>query len=195
MISHDHSFWRAILMLAALTLSTTACTTPSEPRYPARYVAVLERGTPAANIPADAVDRFTTFFERMHEPGIESRVEAMYAPSAYFSDTLFLTEDREELVAHFRGLQQSGAVLTVVVDDAAQSDNNLYLRWRMTFDFSIAGRSRTSSTIGMTLLKFDEQGRITLHQDFWDSNEGFYRHVPVLGGALDAIGRRLADPD
>jgi integrase len=179
----------SLMLMTAITAS--ACSSETEVRYPARYEAAIQT-TQGAAVPADAVSRFTNFFERMHEPDIDARVEDLYAPSAYFSDTLFITERRDQLIRHFERLQNSGARLTINIDDAAVSGFNLYLRWRMSFDFDVIGHERTSATIGMTLLQFDADGRIRFHQDFWDSTEGFYRHVPVLRGALDAVQRQMA---
>jgi hypothetical protein len=177
-------------LLAVLLLA--GCSAQTEVRYPQRYATVIENRTGAA-VPDDAVARFTAFFEQMHEPGLEERVAALYAPEAYFSDTLYQTDDRDRLTKHFLRLQASGATLTVTVDDSVTSQQNLYLRWRMAFDFNVAGSERHSNTIGMTLLRFDEAGQVVLHQDFWDSTEGFYRHVPVLGGVLDTVGRRMGN--
>jgi hypothetical protein len=43
----------------------------------------------------------------------------------------------------------------------------------------------------MTLLRFDKQGRVVLHQDFWDSSAGFYEHLPVLGGVMRWIKSKI----
>jgi hypothetical protein len=61
----------------------------------------------------------------------------------------------------------------------------------MTFTFEVAGSERVSETIGMTQLRFDRDGRIRFHQDFWDSAQGFYQHVPVLGAAIRSVARRM----
>lgn len=185
---------RYVFLMATAALTASACTGTSDLRYPERYAAAVAT-TQGAAVPADAVARFTDFFERMHEPDIAARVRDLYAPSVYFSDTLFTTEDVDQLVRHFERLQRSGARLTISVDDASVSGINLYLRWRLSFDFEVAGRARTSTTIGMTLLQFDDSERIRFHQDFWDSTEGFYRHVPVLGSALDAVQSRMGSPE
>lgn len=184
---------RYLFLMLSAALTTSACSGASDLRYPTRYDAAIQT-TQGAAVPADAVARFTDFFERMHEPDIQTRVRDLYAPSVYFSDTLFTTEDRDQLVSHFERLQRSGARLSISIDDASVSGINLYLRWRLSFDFEVAGRQRASTTIGMTLLQFDDDGRVRFHQDFWDSTEGFYRHVPVLGAALDAVQRRMASP-
>jgi hypothetical protein len=36
----------------------------------------------------------------------------------------------------------------------------------------------------MTHLKFNREGRIVLHQDYWDSTAGFFEYVPILGPVI-----------
>jgi hypothetical protein len=67
----------------------------------------------------------------------------------------------------------------------------VYLRWSMRMQFRAAGRDVDSLSVGITQLRFDEAGQIVLQQDYWDSAEGFYRHLPVVGGLIGWIGRRM----
>ena len=34
---------------------------------------------------------------------------------------------------------------------------------------------------GATLVRFDTQGRVTLHRDYWDAAEELYEKLPLLG--------------
>jgi hypothetical protein len=43
----------------------------------------------------------------------------------------------------------------------------------------------------MTQLRFDREGRIILHQDFWDPGAGIYQHLPVLGPAVRFVNRLI----
>jgi hypothetical protein len=179
------------LVLAAL--SVTACAPARIHAYPQQYPDALAATAQDAvpEIPEDAAERFAAFFESVHQDEVRPRVEALYAANAYFSDTLFLARERESLVSHFERLQRSGTRIDVEIDDHVVSGSDLYLRWRMTFKFEVAGSERVSETIGMTQLRFDRDGRIRFHQDFWDSAQGFYQHVPVLGAAIRSVARRM----
>jgi hypothetical protein len=172
-----------------------AATTPGYvERYPAALAAV-EHDDGGGPVPEGAADRFRAFFEALPEPDVAARVAALYAPDAYFSDTLFLAEDRAALAAHFERLQRNDVRIAVELDDAVVDGDELYLRWRMHTDFAVGGARKSSATIGMTLLRFDRTGRIRFHQDFWDSTQGFYAHLPVVGAVIRSIGRRFADPE
>jgi hypothetical protein len=75
------------------------------------------------------------------------------------------------------------------VDDAAVSGRNVYVRW--TMDVRFKGAEEPVRTVGMTLLRFDAEGRAVLHQDFWDPAAGFYEHLPGVGGILRWIKSKI----
>jgi len=175
--------------LAAMLFLLAACSSHTAVRYPNHYAEAVVTHSGAA-IPSDGANRFVSFFARFDEPDIGDRVDALYAEQIYFSDTMFLTRDRAALRSHFQRMQGAGRRIDVTIDDIVTSGENLYLRWRMHFDIDADG-TRRSNTIGMTLLRFDPDGRISFQQDFWDSAEGFYRHVPLLGWGIDSVATRV----
>ena len=40
-------------------------------------------------------------------------------------------------------------------------------------------------------LRFNDAGQVVLHQDFWDSSQGFFEHVPILGAMIRWVRNRL----
>jgi len=78
-----------------------------------------------------------------------------------------------------------------VFDDVAISGNNYYFRWTMETRMKHLARGKTIRTIGVTLVRFDPEGRVLLHQDFWDSAQGVWDQVPVLGSVIRWIQSQL----
>jgi hypothetical protein len=50
-------------------------------------------------------------------------------------------------------------------------------------------------TEGISQLRFDKQGRIVLHQDFWNPAAGIYGYLPVLGPAIRYVNGLIAKPE
>lgn len=46
-------------------------------------------------------------------------------------------------------------------------------------------------SVGMSHIRFDADGKVILHQDFWDSTGGLFEHVPGLGWMLRSVKSRL----
>jgi hypothetical protein len=38
------------------------------------------------------------------------------------------------------------------------------------------------SSFGISQLKMNAQGKVVFQQDYWDSNNGLYRQLPIVGG-------------
>ncbi|MEJ2026505.1 MAG: hypothetical protein P8X52_03290, partial [Limibacillus sp.] len=64
-----------------------------------------------------------------------------------------------------------------------------FLGWRFE------GRTKSGNPLvfdGVSEIEFDEQGRVTRHRDHWDAAGTVYEGVPLLGGLLRAIKKRLS---
>jgi hypothetical protein len=135
------------------------------------------------------VEAFRGFFANVTAESVGRLGPGLYAEDVWFNDTLKTLRGRDEVLAYF--LKTTGHVdsFGAVVDDVAVSGANAYVRW--TMDVRFKGAGEPVRTVGMTLLRFDREGRVVLHQDFWDPAAGFYEHLPVLGPAMRWIKSRI----
>lgn len=143
--------------------------------------APLERGS---ELERQAIARFQALLGDFKAPDFRSRVREVYAPGVWFNDTLKTIEGVEALEKY---LGKSGDALeigTVEFLDLVVSNGNYYFRWEMSLRFARFDRGTTHRSIGMSHVRFDHQGRVVLHQDFWDSSAGLFEHVPGLGWLL-----------
>ena len=139
------------------------------------------------------VSAYVTLVNSLHEdPLWREKVDALYARQLYFSDTFLVAHTRDQVVAHFERLRQAGGRFQVQVLDVVEGTQGVYLVWGLDSQFAVLGRSIQAGSVGITLFRFDADGRISLQQDFWDSTEGFYRHIPVVGGVVTAIREGVA---
>ncbi|SRR6056297_3582212 len=182
-----------ILIVVAGVLAAWLLSRPAFPKpYVRAYQSALERfqGSPVAM--DEGLSRFEAVYGDLTHERIEDRIRELYAERIYFNDTLATFESRDALVAYMgktgHNLDQSDVRIDAVVRDGS----DLFVRWTMTFSASSMGRSIESESIGMTHLRFDEQGRVVLHQDFWDAATGLYRNLPVVGYGLELVDRRMA---
>ncbi len=132
----------------------------------------------------DGLARFQATFDDLTAPDIADRFRDTYAEELFFDDTLHTIEQREALADYMgrtgSGLKESKVEVHQVLRDGA----DVFVRWSMEFRTRAAGRNIHSHSIGMTHLRFDETGRVVLHQDFWDSGHALYAHLPFVGFAV-----------
>jgi hypothetical protein len=187
----------ALLVMAALAVA--GCSqAPTQP-YAETYRAALDQIQGTSAITPAMTDRFVLFFS--HESPEESPAtganganrpaaidpESMYGDPMYFSDTLLTTGNRSVALNHLRRMRDATGALTVSVIDIQVNGQDVYMVWQMQAVFEPVRKAVVSNSVGVTHLRFDDEGRIVLHQDFWDSAEGFYRHLPVVGRIINAI--------
>jgi hypothetical protein len=138
-----------------------------------------------------AIDRFEGFLSNLNEKTATEETTTVYAPDAYLNDTLKTLHGsaaiREYFIRTARGLES----MKVTFDDLAVSGRNYYFRWTMDTRMKHLAQGKTIRTIGVTLVRFDPQGRVILHQDFWDSAQGVWDHVPVLGTMIRWIQSKI----
>jgi len=147
-----------------------------------------------ANSPAerDALARFTDFFSSFAGDRINRLLDGVYAEDVYFNDTLKSVRGRAAL-AHY--LAESAAAVedcrVEVLNVSRAGDGEHLLRWKMMIRFRKLRRGVDTWTVGISHLRFDRDGRVVYHQDYWNAADGVYEHVPLLGGMIRMLKRRL----
>lgn len=123
---------------------------------------------------------------------VEGKASEVYAEKTYFNDTLKTLRSADAVEAYLietAELLHSGSV--EYRDTVRSEDGSYYVRWEMVYEGKKLAGGRPIRTIGMSQLRFDDEGRVVLHQDFWDSTRGIFEHIPVVGGQLRFIKNRL----
>ncbi len=162
------------------------------PRSVAPY---LERAPAGTFGPIDAEPRLAGFrdvFTHLDSPDLPGRIGAAYAETFWFNDTFHTLQRRDQLVQYFMSLQGKSRTTVTLLDVAVMGDHAL-LRWTMRIEFSLLWKDVDVRSTGITHLHWNKDGQIDLHQDYWDGVEGFYAHIPVLGGLLRAVRARLGE--
>jgi len=136
-----------------------------------------------------AVKRFAHFYSNVTSDSVRAQIGSVYAENLFFNDTLKTMRTRSALESYFVKTAEHADAMKVTVEDVARSGANYYARWTMEVRYK--GASDPVFTIGMTQLRFNEQGLIVFHQDFWDSTAGFFEHLPVLGSAIRWIKTKI----
>ena len=121
----------------------------------------------------------------MSTDSLGQRIIATYAENLYFNDTLHTYLKATDLADYMEEVASKVDSIDIKFDDAVVQGKDAYVRWSMSF--KTTANSKPINSVGMTHLRFNEQGKIILHQDYWDGVEGFYRTLPVLGFMLKTV--------
>ena len=138
-----------------------------------------------------AIEQFQGLLSDFKAPDFRTRIREVYAEDAFFNDTLKTVRGAEEIEDYLAASADAIEKGTVEFLDLVADDGNYYFRWKMTIRFKRFARGEDKHSVGMTHVRFDREGKVVLHQDFWDSSGGLFEHVPVLGWMLRRAKKRL----
>jgi len=136
------------------------------------------------------LELFKRVFSEFTPEAIRARAAGVYATDAYFNDQLKELHGAAEIAPYLARSAELLASWSIRFDDLVEGDREFYLRWEMTFATKSGGKPPVVAP-GISHLRFDAEGKVILQQDFWDSTAGIFERIPVLGGAIRAVKRRI----
>jgi hypothetical protein len=187
-----------LVAVVVIFLLLNSCAAPN--RSATEVVAYKERVKLAAagglepNSPAEkaAITRVTSFLQGIGNTAyVTENASKVYASDAYFDDTLTVHRSAGEIESYFIKTSQTMTSYQVTIDDVAKSNGNYYIRWTMVFAAPALSGGQPVESIGISQVCFNAEGKVTFHQDFWDTGKNFYAHLPVVGGAVGFVKKRL----
>lgn len=147
---------------------------------------------PGSETERQAIDRLKVFLSRIDADSVRDKTLSVYAPDAYLNDTLVSRRGATNIQAYFLETVEAAESITAQVEDVSRSaDGFYYVRWVMDVRMKKVAAGETLRTLGITLIRFDDQGRVLIHQDYWDSAAGLWEHVPGIGRGIRWIKGRL----
>lgn len=184
-----------LILIIALLLTAALAWVLTRPPAPKAFAEDYHRALdahPGSEAEIDAgLERFAAVYADLTHPDIAERVEHLYADPVYFNDSLKTFQSRRPLVDYMKATSDMLDDSSVQIHQVLRDGSDVFVRWNMKFKSSALGREINSDSIGMTHLRFDPDGRIVLHQDFWDSAAGLYRNLPVVGYALKKVDQSM----
>jgi len=160
------------------------------------YYSALERVKsipsmkPDSKVEEDALARFREFYLVYSVDAIKEGIRSVYAENAWFGDPFHIVEGIDDLEHYFVVMAEPVETCTFIVDDIQRSGDDFYARWKMTLESKVA-KGQQIEAIGLSHVRFDEQGLIVFQQDYWDTSAMFDR-LPVVGYWTRLVKTRLA---
>ena len=195
-----HPTNRLIIFLALLVTSlAVGCSSVSKPdavaftrsalaATDAKGIA-LTRGSAAEQA---AIARFEAFNSDFSEANITNQTKQVYAADVYFRDPFKEIHGESEFEAYL--LRGSSAVSAFSMEwlDVAESHGDYYFRWIMSVSLKRDGKdAKPNLTTGISHVRFGPDGKVIFHQDYFDAAAFLYEKIPVLGGEIRFIKKRL----
>jgi len=168
----------------------TACS-HIEP-YPMQEYLALAPAEPSVQS-NNRIQTFIKLYDQLDgdSDSIDKQIKETYAEKIYFNDTFVTIHDRLSLMHYLKHTQQQLDSIHFKVLSVQDIGKDSYVRWQMQTRFKAIGQDIDAQSIGISHLRFNADNKIIMHQDYWDSMQGFYQHLPIIGGILRWIKNGL----
>jgi ketosteroid isomerase-like protein len=136
-------------------------------------------------MPARATDPRTSRLVAAYEalqPGNVPVLVRLYAEQARFVDPFNDVIGRAAIERIFRHMFDALVEPAFSVQLAVSEGDDAFLTWQ--FRFRLREGASPMTIDGATHLRFDGDGLVTLHQDYWDAAQQWYGQLPVVGAPM-----------
>ena len=151
------------------------------------YLEALERTDPAKfELPLPDTEEEAVMLKRVEDlfadytrDNLSANITRVYADDVYFRDA-FKQLDSSEAVEEYvlEGLAPlDGAAF--IFNRVIRSGGDFYIDWTMRLDFKKTPPGTWEESIGMTHMRFNSEGKVIFHQDYWDPTDIVYKRIPI----------------
>jgi hypothetical protein len=176
------------------TLISACAGNQAKHSYVEDYRAELEKARLAAFSPdsltGPAAD-FHRFLDGFSAEMVADETTNVHAKNAYLNDTLKTVRGNEAIRDYFVETFENVESVEAQVVDVVGSGRSWYFRWHMTIVFDGLNKGEPSESIGVTHVVFDDDGKVAIHQDYWDAASAFFVLLPIAGPMINAVKDRL----
>ena len=182
------------LILLAVTISLlglSGCSSPHDMHTQTvpdqTYLAALERTDPRHfELPAagsaeekEMLQRVEDLFTDYSLQNLAANTNQVYAKQVYFRDAFKQLDTaaavREYLLEGLAPLDGAEFIFNRI----ARSGGEFYIDWTMRLDFKKTSPGTWEESIGMTRMRFNSEGKVIFHQDYWDPTDIVYKRIPI----------------
>jgi ketosteroid isomerase-like protein len=138
-----------------------------------------------------AIDDIIRFFEEI-TPESVARFGDYYSDDAYFKDPFNEVHGLLAVQHIFTHMFQKVAEPRFVVTEKMQDAGGAMLIWDFYYRVQLWGKGQTQIMRGASHLRFNADGKVCYHRDYWDTGEELYMKLPLLGVLMRGLRRALA---
>jgi len=140
-----------------------------------------------------AIERIVGFYESI-SPAAVARIDALYAPDAFFKDPFNEVRGVPAIQRIFEHMFEQVDGPRFAVHERVVQGDAAFLVWDFDFAFRRPLAPGPRRIHGCSHLRLDADGRVAFHRDYWDAAEELYEQLPAIGILMRWMRRRGAVP-
>lgn len=134
------------------------------------------------------VDRFRETFQRLGADSLEL-LDELYGAEIVFEDPLHTVRGLDALRNYFATLYEGVVSCRFDFHEELVVDGRASLTWTMHLEHRRFHKGRIIEVAGASFIHFGD--KVEFHRDYFDVGQLVYERVPLLGGLVRAVKRRV----
>lgn len=114
-----------------------------------------------------------------------------YAEDVVFEDPLGRIEGLPALRAYYENMYKNVQEIRFEITDEVEQGDKHVICWTLRMKVKGLNKGEEVSCVGNSFLKFNEEGLVYYHRDYFDMGEFIYQHVPVVRFFTRQVNKRL----
>ncbi len=131
-------------------------------------------------------------FYNEFSPDSVQRFADFYSPDAYFKDPFNEVRGLPAIQRIFSHMFTQVAEPRFAVIETIADEHGAMLIWEFYYRVKLWGKGQAQVMRGASHLRFDADGKVNYHRDYWDTGEELYMKLPVMGSLMRGLRRVLA---
>ena len=129
------------------------------------------------------------FFQTLTKEHTQEHYEKFFDANSTFEDPFQKVQGTDAIYKVFAHMYKTLYEPQFKVSEVMQQDLVAYLKW--DFTFRLSPNDVQHSFEGVSRVEFGEDAKVLSHVDYWDAAFHVYEKIPLVGGLLRLIKRRL----
>ena len=152
----------------------------------------MPQAAPVARHADPRVMAVVSLFEGL-SPADLPKLRGVYAADARFKDPFNDVQGLPAIARLFDHMFRQLDQPRFTVRNAVAQGDALFLTWDFDFRTGRPGRTRGARAMqihGASHLRFNTDGQVAMHRDYWDAAEELYEKLPIIGTLMRWLKRR-----
>lgn len=134
----------------------------------------------------DYLKAYCEFFETINKDTQFEKYNYFFDENSIFQDPFQKVVGVEKIYEVFQDMYEAKFIVLSHSCDETQS----FIHW--IFEYKTKKDSDFNSFEGVSIVKFNDNARVSSHVDYWDAASNIYEKIPLLGFILRLIKKKIS---
>ncbi len=138
-----------------------------------------------------SLDALIAFYQNLSPDSIAHFAD-YYAEDAFFKDPFNEVRGLAAIQRIFKHMFQQVSAPSFTIGERVVDENGALLVWEFSFHLRLWGRDKAQLIRGVSHLRFNAEGKVVWHRDYWDAAEELYATLPGIGWLMRRLKKAMA---